>query len=381
MSIKQRVKLTFDNLAPIFELARNTQGNVKTGGIIPFLTGGPGLGKSAVVKQYAASTNYLLVTIILSRSTGVDFGYYVPNKETGELDYYSSGRLAGRVPNAEDYDGVIVFFDELPSSLEETQVILLSLFEDRAWEDKPVADNVLYICAGNDPDSNCGASKLIEPLQSRLCEVPVEACEDGWVLHAKANNFYPALIAWHQWTNFSFFSEFDPNSDLPNLSPRDSEKFSDVLWLDPDEATKRIVGDGYLGTHATSSYLEFESFTREVQRPTEIIADPFGASTYVDSYGEQVQYDRGVEATDSTSYAAQRNRELGHLHAVLFNCVRWVSKQGESLQPEQAGALIKYFGRLPEVQAVLAFTACVEANELFAQCNEFSEFKADHQGL
>lgn len=348
------MKISFENIKELLDIARHTQGKTRGGGFIPCLQANPGIGKTQIVQQYADSVDYALVTLIGARYAGPDFGLPVPNHETRELILYTTGRIVGRVPEAEGRKGVIVFLDECNNLTEDVQTVLLSLLEDRTWEDKPVDPNVIFVLAGNHPDTNCGSSALIQSLQDRLCTVNLEVDCDAWSEHAAANGVKPEVIAYNVWKEGRSLSAYDADAPGSQPSPRSWVKVSEALKSDPPSSVRREVVEGYVGEIEAAAYLGFEALTVGLQSTSEIVRDPQGADLHDD-------------------------------HSVVFaqvsNIISHVRAAGEKLDYPTTDALIEYIDRLDEFFSVLAFRLCTKANALFCESDEYGKFQAKHRGV
>ena len=354
-----KTPINFENVSEALELALATQGKVPGGGFIPFWITHPGDGKTQLHQQFCdqpsatskSGKRGLLVSLILSRVPSVDIAAIpVPDLETGQIRYFHTGRFVGDVPNAEDYDFVLVFIDELPNSPDDVQVAFQSVAEDRESNGVKVADNVIFAAAGNPSEDNCGAGTLVQSLLDRLCPIYGEVDLDGWCEWAEANGVLDTVVQFNRWKEGTALQCFDPDAEGAQSSPRSWVKFSDALKCNPSPTFRKAIGEGYLGAIKYNEFAAFEKLS-DVVSIVDILSNPEGCPVPLQS---------------------------GADFAVAANIISYVRKSGDKLEESAVDSIIVYLDRLPESLAAFGFAFCHRANPLFSCSEKIGWFKGKH---
>lgn len=133
--------------------------------------GPPGIGKSAVVKEYAASIEAKLFDVRLTLVDPVDLrGMPVPDIAQGICTWLRPEFL----PTEQDGQSVL-FLDELSSALPSVQVSAYSLVHDRRLGEYRVPDSCEIIAAGNREQDRGSTYRMLAPLANRFQHIEVEA--------------------------------------------------------------------------------------------------------------------------------------------------------------------------------------------------------------
>ena len=354
-----KTPVTFEYVKEGIEHALATQGKVPGGGFVPYWVTHPGDGKTQLHQQVCdepsatskSGKRGLLVSLILSRVPSVDVAAIpVPDLETGKIRYFHTGRLIGNVPNAEDYDFVLVFLDELPNAPEDVQVAFQSVIEDRESNGVKVADNVIFAAAGNPSEDNCGAGKLVKSLLDRLCPIYGEVSLDGWCAWAEDNGVLDTVIQFNRWKEGTALQCFDPDCDVAQSSPRAWVKFSDALKNNPSPVFRKSIGEGYLGAIKYNEFATFEKLS-DVVSIVDILSNPEGCTIPLDSGAE---------------------------FAVTANIISYVRNSKDKLEESAVDSIIVYLDRLSESLAAFGFAFCHRANPLFSCSEKIGWFKGKH---
>ena len=359
------MELNTKNVFELLDLAAETQGRVTGGGVLPFLVSDPGLGKSQIVQQWCdqpsetskSGKRALLVKVILSRTPAADVSSIpVPDVKSGKIIWYDTGKFIGNVEGAEDYDYVVVFYDELPNAPTDVQVAIQDLIESREANGTFVAPNVVFCAAGNPPESGCGANQLVQALSSRLCHVRCEFSLESWTAYASDVGINPWIIAYHTFKKGESMTNFDPSAEGPQADPRSWEKLSQAIECNPSPYIRQVVGEGIVGLYEYTAFVAFERMT-DVVHVEEIIANPSAC---------HIPYDAGTQ------------------FAVAANITTYIGGRKAELTIEESNAIIEYLDRVSEVNEVVS-NLCVrnsaDRNPQFTQCEQYSRYNANHAGL
>lgn len=211
-----------------------------------FLEGQPGIAKSDLVRQEAASlcpadlggTSTVPGVALLDVRAGlldaVDVkGLPVPDLATRRTEWLSAGFL----PYVErDGEFGILFLDELPQAPSLVQAGFLQLILDRRiGSDYVFPPGWRIVAAGNRQGDRAGAGRLLTPLANRFAWIPVEPDAESWRLWATATGLHPAVIAFASGFRPALLTNFDPNAvdRKAFASPRTWHAVSDLLQRNP----------------------------------------------------------------------------------------------------------------------------------------------------
>ena len=112
--------------------------------VVPLFIGHPGLGKTAIIEQFAKEKGVKLVELITSQLSPFEIsGICIPVHESKKMEYYNSENLDSLK------DGDILFFDELLNGNPTVLNACLTILEQRRMiSGKPLPD-VMIIAAAN----------------------------------------------------------------------------------------------------------------------------------------------------------------------------------------------------------------------------------------
>jgi hypothetical protein len=236
-----------------------------------YLEGPPGIGKSAIIAEYARATRRKLYDIRLSQLDELDLN---------GLPFIKEGKTVYSIPTfwPQEEDSIL-FFDELPlgkpSILATTHQILL----DRRIREYELPPGTILIAAGNRIEDRSGAARISPAIRSRMCNLTLQPSNQDWDDWAVDNGIHVAVIIWNRYRPESLF-QFDPNSrEFTHACPRTWEYVSDVLNtpnLDPD--LRNAMVEGYVGPAHGAEFISFLSVYDSLPDLREIKKNPTTAT-------------------------------------------------------------------------------------------------------
>jgi len=179
------------------------------------IMGSPGLGKSALVKQWAESKGYNLVTRMLSQTQPGDLSIPFFDKEEGVLHWAVADWL---VQLPEDRPTVF-FFDELPSAPIDVRVQVYQLVLDKKLGGHSLPDNCYIVAAGNRATDNASAFDIDTALADRFTHFVLKCDAKQWLDWAVLNNIHPTVLTFIK-TRPDMLDDEDNMTDLVRRSPR-----------------------------------------------------------------------------------------------------------------------------------------------------------------
>lgn len=201
-------------------------------GLVPMMTGSPGLGKSDVIREIAKEFNLCLIDVRLSQADPTDVNGFPFINKNGRAAYtpFDTFPIEGdEVP--EGYSGWLIFFDEFNSAPVNVQAASYKIILDRMIGQNKLHKNVAMICAGNEETDNAIVNPLSTAMQSRLVHIELVFNCDLFLDWAREHGFDTRIITYLSWKP-SMGNTFSPDhTDKTFACPR--------TW----EFANRLIGD------------------------------------------------------------------------------------------------------------------------------------------
>ena len=225
---------------------------------IPYLIGGPGLGKTTIVKE-------------LSRELEIQC-------KVVSLAQYDAGELAGWLISDNDsmkrlrpdwmpkYGEGILFFDELPQAPVSNQNISAQIINERRIGEHKLPDGWAIVCAGNRLSDRAGTNNMPTHVKDRLMFLEIEADLEDFMKYGSERRFVPEIMAFLRFRP-EFLHKFDRDADA-SPSPRSWERVHTILsqWkLDKTDEMEAI--NGQVGQSASA---DFHGYKRVFDRCPDI---------------------------------------------------------------------------------------------------------------
>ena len=230
------------------------------------ILGAPGVGKSSTIKKIGKDLNYKVYDLRLARMDSTDLGglpYF--DSESGRTIYY----LPEFLPTEEDikdYDGGIIFLDEITQAEPRLQSTALELVLDRTVGSYKVPDNVWVVAAGNRVEDGTNSYELSSALLDRFTIYNVTSSAQSWLKWAEVNNIHTAVKTFIKTKpdhlNGGYSDKLDTD-DMILPTERSWEKVSRIMNSITDNAILKTMIPGVIGA---SSAQEFFFVTEELSQ-------------------------------------------------------------------------------------------------------------------
>lgn len=245
------------------------------------LWGAPGIGKSQMVRQIAATMGIPCEDFRLLLREPVDLrGLPAPDLASGTTRWLRPSDLPfiGADPTRFPDSGIL-FMDEINTAPPSLQPVAFGLVEERRVGEHVLMPGWRIVAAGNRKADRASAQRMPTPLLSRFAHVDVAADVDAFMAHAARSGFAPEVIAF-----VKFRRELLHNMDAPAgeelrafPTPRGWEK---VSRLQPASLPPAILGPavaGIVGAVAASEFVGFLDLWRTLPPIESIIKNPAGS--------------------------------------------------------------------------------------------------------
>lgn len=169
----------------------------------------------------------------------------------------------------------ILFIDDISAAARQVQTAIFKLVhEGQFGPSNKLGKNVLYILAGNRPEDEAGAQKILTPLGSRCHMFTAKPSHEAWLDISLKKKFHPTIRG-SIMAMPDLLNDFNPKL-LANPCPRTWEIASKVFYATEFAGRKPGPSDleGVVGTAATSKLFTFLSASKDMLYPKDIVANP-----------------------------------------------------------------------------------------------------------
>jgi hypothetical protein len=230
-----------------------------------FVWGGPGIGKSDIVKQVARKMHRELRDV---RAVLLD-----PVDLRGLPHVNGDSRAHWCIPDFLPRDGTgILFLDELNRAPMLVQNACLQLVLDRQIGEYILPDGWDIVAAGNRMSDGGGVTKLNSALSTRFRHLDAETDLDQWCAWAIRAGIEPVVIAFNRFRTELLYKFEAGERTFP--CPRTHEAVSKIVACKPSPA---IEHDLYRGAYGDGAAVEFSAFLqlyRDLPDLDEVIKNP-----------------------------------------------------------------------------------------------------------
>lgn len=243
-----------------------------------FISGPPGIGKSQLTHQMAASLGMEIVEWRLSQLQQTDL-LGLP-----KLAKYKNGEVVEWVPPKSMIfeKPTILFVDELTHAPHNVQAAAFQLIQERRLGDVELPDDVWIVAASNREQDMAIVNRMSKPMQNRFAHFEMVVSPIDWFDWAEMAEIRFDVIAYLKKAPDSLF-DFDPKSkDYAFATPRTWEKLSKAMdALDardlPRELKEEIelpMAASCVGSQHATQYISTRRMLAELPDFDEILANP-----------------------------------------------------------------------------------------------------------
>ena len=306
-----------------------------------FIWGPPGIGKSALVQQFAADLGLDCVSLLGSQLAPEDL-IGVPQIVEGVSRFCPPAQIARSQPYC-------LFLDELNACSHEVQKAFYSLIHERRIGEYHLPAGSIVIAAGNRAQDSSIVKTMSAALLNRLVHVQLRVAHRDWMQWALASEIHPLVVEYLQNRPDHLWSP-PPKTEEPFSTPRSWHMLSDALHA-YGRAAGRPSGGGTLsrGTESVPALSDgilealaygclspghagqFKAFCRHLRGEFRLGAILRGDSSWPDQPA-----DRDVLYFLAQSFRAQLLKELPDDRDRLGGSTRELAFRGKALLKDLA---------------------------------------------
>jgi len=234
--------------------------------------GGPGLGKSTILRKVAEEAHIGFIDIRLAQREPVDIrGLPVPKEDS------VSWLISSDWPREQDSRGILLF-DELTAADRSLQVAAYEIILDRRLGDLYHLPNGWYIvAAGNREEDMAVSTTMSSALANRFMHVELQESSEEWVRWGLRNGIHPTVIGFIRFRPDLLFHQENENLERGWPTPRAWERVSTMLHHfqikdQPQLLDKMIYG--LVGNQAGVEFSAFREIASQFDDTYELMTNP-----------------------------------------------------------------------------------------------------------
>lgn len=274
---------------------------VMRAGLVAFMRGSPGIGKSAIARALAAEFNLKLIDHRMSTSAPEDLSGLPHFNERGEAVFAPFAELfpLEDTPIPEGYDGWLLFLDEFTSAHKDVQAAGYKLVLDKMTGQHNLHRNVAIICAGNKETDRAIVNKLGTAMQSRLVTLELEISFDEWLTEvALPQNYDSRIVAFLSMYPAKLF-DFKPDHEGNTFCcPRTWEFMNKLISGEEVTGMDAPLFGGTITNAVGVEFIAFCQLYKELVTINEILKDPKNATIPQDNALKWATISHLFEKTD-----------------------------------------------------------------------------------
>ncbi len=224
-----------------------------------FIWGAPGIGKSALVEQFADAVGLPCVSLLGSQLAPEDI-IGIPQIKNGTSEFLPPKMIARTEP-------YVLFLDELNACSQEVQKAFYSQIHERRVGEYHLPAGSVVIGAGNRAQDSAIVKTMSSALINRMFHVQLKADVKQWLSWAYEADIHPWITDYITQRPDHLFSE-PPKTEEPYSTPRSWHMLSDALkeygagTREISEETLRILAYGCISaSHAGM----FSAYTKQLK--------------------------------------------------------------------------------------------------------------------
>lgn len=287
-----------------------------------FLWGAPGIGKSSLVRKFAAELGLECVTLLGTQLAPEDL-IGVPELVGGRSRFAPPESIARQDPYC-------LFLDELNASSPEVQKAFYSLILDRRIGSYELPKGSIVIGAGNRAVDNALARPMASALVNRMVHVHLSPSAKDWLAWARESDIHPWVLEYltqrpdHLWSAA-------PKVEETFSTPRGWHMLSDALHSFGDDISEDILGVLAFGTVTANHASMFKAFVKTVRHAYGLDAVLRG-----DARWPSAPQDRDLLYFLAEAFRARLVKELPHDKAHASPAGKQLAHRGKALLIELA---------------------------------------------
>ena len=242
--------------------------------IVPMIVGSPGVGKSDLVRQVAATYGLKLIDVRLAQCDPVDL-MGLPSIINGRAGYAPMNTFpieGDKVPDG--YNGWLIFLDELTSAPMAVQSAAYKLILDRMVGQHNLHKNVVMVAAGNRAEDNAIVMDISTALQSRMAWIDMVVDKDDWLDWAMEHKMHHFITDYIKFKPSALYTFKPDHTDHTYACPRSWEFANRLMPLLNDKQDFLPLLSGVISEGVAREFIGFTRVYKELPKIEAITSNP-----------------------------------------------------------------------------------------------------------
>lgn len=253
--------------------------DVLEAGLVPYISGPPGIGKSAITHSIGNELKLLMRDMRISTAAPEDLSGLPRIGENGAytVPFRDVFPIQGLDEVPDGYEGWLLFMDEMSSGRKETIAASYKVLLDKMVGQKKIHERCLIVGAGNRVEDRAIANALGTAAESRLVHFELEVSYKEWLEDvAIAQNYDQRVIAYLSQYE-SDLMDFKPDhTGFTFCCPRTWEFMNRLIRDKEVEESKIALYSGTITSSVASKFTIFTKVYNDLVKIESILADPEG---------------------------------------------------------------------------------------------------------
>jgi hypothetical protein len=288
-----------------------------------FIWGPPGIGKSALVQEFAAQVGLDCVSLLGSQLAPEDI-IGVPQIVEGTSRFCPPSMIARSQPYC-------LFLDELNACSHEVQKAFYSLIHERRIGEYRLPEGSIVVGAGNRAQDSAIVKPMSSALLNRMVHVHLKVSHREWLEWAAGHNIHHLILEYVRLRPDHLWSQ-PPKHEEPFSTPRSWHMLSDALHSFGEGLTDNWLGVLACGCLSPHHAGQFKAFVRQVRSRYQLNAIIKGEIGWPSKPEE-----RDVLYFLAQSFRAQLIKELPHDGGDRGDRSRELAHRAKALLKDLAG--------------------------------------------
>ncbi|QDP54402.1 MAG: putative sliding-clamp-loader subunit [Prokaryotic dsDNA virus sp.] len=253
-------------------------------GLVPFVRGSPGVGKSSIFRNIANQFNVEMIDHRVSTSAPEDFTglpEFLAREDGTRIARFSPfGDLfpIKGTPIPDGKDGWLLFLDEFNSGTKMVQAAAYKLILDKMTGQYPLHERVAIALAGNLETDRAITTTLSTAMQSRVIHIEMQVSHQEWLEDVALKEHYDERIIAFLGFAEKYLMDFRPDHDEKTFCcPRTWEFMNKLIKGKEVTQEKTALYAGTITSGVAAEFVAFCQLKDELVTIKDVLRDPENA--------------------------------------------------------------------------------------------------------
>ncbi len=274
-------------------------------GIVPFIWGPPGVGKSSLVREVAQDLGYQYHIVDVPLLQPIDIIAPVPNKESKKIEIFPNilFPLEGKV---------LICFEDLPHAKPFQMIPCMQILQDRRIGTFLFGEDIRFIATGNREEDLAGTNTVISTVLNRVAHYELVANFEDWKKWFYLQNGLDERVVGFLTAFPDYFSETPREGIKAFPTPRTWEKCARLIYgvSEEEEESLRAYVASTVGGYVANAFMSWVKYLSgsdpidvirqgkiEIEDRVKLYATVFSTTQYIKHHPEILdEYSKNISS-------------------------------------------------------------------------------------